>query len=264
MSDSCSVIRDSKVQESRKGDNGYVRSASIGNRRCMAWRVHSQRIHRCADSGWTWLALQLTSQIVTPCVEDDTMVSSQDMAKLRLFRARVEELFESGLVRSGITELSLKVSKGTLTYSGYDEDHYKSFIMTIRQFKMSGDDVNVDVICSIILAHCSDPQQRAWVQYSRDAWKKILSTDVAIILTGKRLTLNEAIELDWYGAGRFHSKAHKTQAFDSIPEPLRLHIKMEIQNALLHLMHMLANIDIILDVWLDSGTSVIPPPPTGP
>ena len=186
--------------------------------------------------------------------------------RLRIFRLRVQDLRESGLAKAGPTTLKLtlnprRTADGKAGFEGYDEDQFRAFIATLRQFIMNDEHCSFYSICNII--EKARPQQEnliTWVRYARDLWKKALQRSLfRYYVSGGEITVEKAIQLLLYGGGLIHTRPDRYDELEALPPGGKAHLKFMFQNALPDLYHALNIVDRVIYHWLDAPEEPVPP-----
>lgn len=96
--------------------------------------------------------------------------------RLRLFQQRVQDLRECGVVTQGIVKLSVTYplgrteAKSDVPFEGFERDHFRSAMQTLRQFLMDEESVHFYSVCNIIWTNCDRQELKEWVKYTRAIW----------------------------------------------------------------------------------------------
>ena len=184
--------------------------------------------------------------------------------RLRIFQLRVQDLRDSGLVTSGRTALKLTMSltpnaSGKARLEGYDEDHFRAFMQTLRQFTLQKDDIHFDRICNIIRRNCPSEELRAWLTYARGLWENTLGlSPFRYNVDGEEITVRRAMDLLLY-SGLSHTQLSEHDFVQSLPADGKNYLKFILETALLDLLHALHLVDAVLYHWLDHPEKPVPP-----
>src|SRR4051812_27651175 len=97
-----------------------------------------------------------------------TPLSSEENDLLRLYQHRVQDLRECGVVRQGQVTLSVNLPLGgpvdwdSVPFQGFDRDHFRSAMQTLRQFLLNDDAVSFFRICKLIRRRCDRSELVDW------------------------------------------------------------------------------------------------------
>lgn len=189
-----------------------------------------------------------------------TAPTDDELQKIRLFRERVDDLGQKGLVKAGKTKITVNIA-GVVpnVLEGLDEDHLASFLQTLRQFTLNNDPVHFYSICNLVYCKCDRPELRDWLVYVRSLWKQTMaSSPLGIGIDGHCPTIAEILELLLYG-GMVHSDPEKAEKIRNMPPPIQGFLKMTLVSGLGGLCHALVVMDKILWHWLDAPHEEVPP-----
>ncbi|WLD11908.1 hypothetical protein [Planctellipticum variicoloris] len=172
-------------------------------------------------------------------------LSADEERSLRLFRKRVQDLRECGVVTHGAVTLKVDFQFGgpldgdSIPFKGFDRDHFRSALSTLRQFLLNDDAVQFFKICKTIRRRCGRSELVAWSEYSRSFWKRTLESAPMNFRVGSKLyTVKDAIDLVLYGFVA-HTKAGSADEWDSISSGGKATIYFIVQRSLFDLFYCL-------------------------
>ena len=191
-------------------------------------------------------------------------LSPDELALLRLFQRRVQDLRECGAVTQGQVTLKVDFPLGglvdwdALPFKGFDRDHFRSAMQSLRQFLLNDDAVSFFRICKLIRRRCDRPELTNWSEYARSFWKQTLETAPLSFRVGSKLfTVKEAIDLMLYGF-LAHTKTDPAKEWDAISPGGKATIYFIVQRSLFDLFYGLNLVDSVILYWLDKPDTPIP------
>jgi hypothetical protein len=193
-----------------------------------------------------------------------TPLSPDENDLLRLYQRRVQDLRECGVVRQGQVTLSVNLPLGgpvdwdSVPFQGFDRDHFRSAMQTLRQFLLNDDAVSFYRSCKLIRRRCHRPELVEWSEYARSFWKRTLDTAPLSFRVGNKLfTVKEAIDLMLYGF-LAHTKTEPAKEWDAISPGGRATIYFIVQRSLFDLFYCLNLVDSVILYWLDKPDVPVP------
>lgn len=191
-------------------------------------------------------------------------LSSDEVELLRLFQRRVQDLRECGVVTQGQVTLKVDYPLGGLVdwdaipFKGFDRDHFRSAMQTLRQFLLNDDAVSFFRICKLIRRRCDRTELTNWSEYARSFWKRTLETAPLSFRVGSKLfTVKEAIDLMLYGF-LAHTKTEPAKEWDAISPGGKATIYFIVQRSLFDLFYGLNLVDSVILYWLDKPEAPVP------
>ncbi|HEY4760175.1 MAG TPA: hypothetical protein VIH42_06315 [Thermoguttaceae bacterium] len=183
---------------------------------------------------------------------------------LRLFQKRVQDLRECGLIKQGSVTLRVNLPLGgtvdsdEIPFEGFDRDHFRSAMQTLRQFILNNDAVNLNKICKLIRRRCDRQELVEWSEYARSIWKKTMKTAPLCFHVGSKLyDVKAAIDLLLYSF-LSHTDIEKAKEWEQLTPGAKATIYFIVQDALLDLFYCLHIVDSIIMYWLDKPEADIP------
>lgn len=188
--------------------------------------------------------------------EADFEAATDEEDLLRKFQRRVWDLEDCGLVKSDAKRLTVHIAGQQQGLVGLDQDHFRSFSITLRQFLMMGrGDVPVSRVCNIIERCCPHARLVGWNRYNRDVWAEVLQTPMGIAVDNGTGPTNYSFEKFfklWLYSGTFHSDDAEERKLRSMPGLAPDALMMLMQRRLPGIMQVLQNISEVIRIWLDS------------
>jgi len=188
------------------------------------------------------------------------MLTEEERARLRLFRSRTKDLRSCGLIRGGPTTVTVHIA-GRIpdeVVEGLNEDHLKSFLVTLRQFTLQGETVNFESVCNLIRRSCERQELLPHVDGARARWRDALNSPIGMSLNGKKYSVEELLKLLLYG-GVVHSDLDKSPAVDALSAPVRGLFRLFLVRQLNSVIRPVVVLDAVIDAWLDNPTTPFPP-----
>src|SRR5688572_6970052 len=97
-----------------------------------------------------------------------TELRPDERERVDLFRARVNDLGNKGLVRAGKLTVTVHLSGPVPELlSGVDHDYLESFLQTLRQFTLQKDDVHFLSVHNIVSRRCARQELQEWLLYTK-------------------------------------------------------------------------------------------------
>ena len=193
-----------------------------------------------------------------------TRLAADEEKSLRLFQRRVQDLRECGVVTQGEVTLKVDFPLGgmvdwdSVPFKGFDRDHFRSAMQTLRQFLLNDDAVSFFRICKLIRRRCDRPELVNWSEYARSFWKRTLETAPLSFRVGNKLfTVKEAIDLMLYGF-LAHTKTEPAKEWDALSPGGKATIYFIVQRSLFDLFYGLNLVDSVILYWLDEPNTTIP------
>jgi hypothetical protein len=193
-----------------------------------------------------------------------TRLSPDEKTLLRLFQRRVQDLRECGVVTQGQVMLNVDLSLGgsvdwdAIPFKGFERDHFRSAVQTLRQFLLNDDAVSFFRICKLIRRKCDRAALVNWSEHARSFWKRTLETAPLSFRIGSKLfTAKEAIDLMLYGF-LAHTKMEPAKEWDAISPGGKATIYFIVQRSLFDLCYGLNLVDSVILYWLDKPDAPIP------
>ena len=197
-------------------------------------------------------------------------VTDKQTSCLRLFMQRLQELLDSPVTKSGRKSLGVisetifgDKTETTVVCDGHDEDDFKSFFTTFRQFTMPKEEaVHFGDACKIVLDNCDREELKKWVRYAEARWDALLDGKpvVGFSLNGDEYTNGKLLKL-WLYSGRFHTDIAKAKLWDSLPEKAQIDAALSIQALTPKLVNCLVTVGSVIRWWLDEPDAEVPTPP---
>jgi len=191
-------------------------------------------------------------------------LSADEESLLRLFQRRVQDLRECGVVKQGQVTLKVdfplggKVDWDSVPFTGFDRDHFRSAMQTLRQFLLNDDAVCFTKITKLIRRRSGRAELVAWSEYARSFWKRTLETSPLSFQVGSKLfTVKNAVDLMLYGF-LAHTKTDPAKEWDSLSPGGKATIYFIVQRSLFELFYCLNLIDSVILYWLDQPDAPIP------
>ncbi len=191
-------------------------------------------------------------------------LSADEVSLLRLFQRRVQDLRECGVVTQGQVTLKVNFPLGgqvdwdSIPFTGFDRDHFRSAMQTLRQFFLNDDDVCFSRIVKLIRRRCGRPELVEWSEYARSFWKRTLDTAPLSFQIGSKLfTVKASIDIMLYGF-LAHTKTQPAKEWEAISPGGKATIYFIVQRSLFDLFYCLNLVDSVILYWLDKPESVIP------
>ena len=193
-----------------------------------------------------------------------TRLSPDEEALLRLFQRRVQDLRECGVVTQGQVTLKVDFPLGcsvdwdSVPFKGFDRDHFRSAMQTLRQFLLNDDAVSLNRICKLIRRRCDRAELVNWSKYAQSFWKRTLETAPLSFRVGSKLfTVKEAIDLMLYGF-LAHTKTEPAKEWDTISPGGKATLYFIVQRSVFRLFYALTLVDSVILYWLDKPDAPIP------
>jgi hypothetical protein len=193
-----------------------------------------------------------------------TRLSPDEEESLRLFQRRVKDLRECGVVTQGEVTLKVDFPFGgmvdwdSVPFKGFDRDHFRSAMQTLRQFLLNDDGVSFFRICKLIRRRCDRPELVNWSEYARSFWKRTLETAPLSFRVGSKLfAVKEAIDLMLYGF-LAHTKTEPAKEWDALSPGGKATIYFIVQRSLFDLFYGLNLVNSVILYWLDEPETPVP------
>ena len=193
-----------------------------------------------------------------------TRLSPDEEESLRLFQRRVQDLRECGVVTQGEVTLKVDFPLGgmvdwdSVPFKGFDRDHFRSAMQTLRQFLLNDDAVSFFRICKLIRRRCDRSELVNWSEYARTFWKRTLETAPLGFRVGSKLfTVKEAIDLMLYGF-LAHTKTEPAKEWDALSPGGKATIYFIVQRSLFDLFYVLNLVNSVILYWLDEPNTPVP------
>jgi hypothetical protein len=144
-------------------------------------------------------------------------------------------------------------------FEGFDRDHFRSAMQTLRQFLLNEDAVYFQKVCKIIRRKSSRPELVEWSEYERSVWMRTLeATPLSFKVGDKLFTVKEAIDLMLYGF-LAHTKIRPAKEWDSMSPGAKATIYFIVQRSLFDLFYCINLVDSVTMFWLDKPDTPVPP-----
>ena len=193
-------------------------------------------------------------------------LGATETEQLSLFEQRVEDLRNSGLANAGATSLTVRMTFGEVPgqsagFEGYNEDQFRSFMQTLRQFTMEKEPVFFYRICNIVRRRCTRTELLEWTNAARHLWAKTMkSSRVGLQVGSKAFDVEKGMELLWYG-GFAHSDTGRCQEWERLSPGGRATVRFIVQHSITELLKCLHIIDSVIFLWLREPSMRVPPVP---
>lgn len=188
-----------------------------------------------------------------------TPLTTEEETLLRLFQKRVQDLRECGVVTQGEVTLKVDYPLGGLVdwdsvpFSGFDRDHFRSAMQTLRQFLLNDDDVSFFRICKLIRRRSGRPELAEWSEYARTFWKRTMETAPLSFRVGEKVfTVKNAIDVMLYGF-LSHTKTDPAKEWESISPGGKATIYFIVQRSFFDLFYCLNLVNSLIIHWLDKA-----------
>lgn len=157
-----------------------------------------------------------------------------NIEQLKLYRARVEELTDTRLIRNGLNP-GITISWDRMSGLQFksrepDEEDLRSFLLTFRQFVSDKEPVFLNKIYNICQRDIRSDKLKVRLSESRAAWKLAQKrSGLKLIFNGRELTPEYVTDL-WINGYYFHNDEAKISKLKS----LLPHEKMLVRNQFLN------------------------------
>ena len=193
------------------------------------------------------------------------MLLPDEESLLRRFQRRVQDLEACGLVKSSARRLTVHLVGPAQGLVGLDQDHFRSFCITLRQFFMMGSgDVPVGRVCNIIELKCPDERLVGWNRHYRESWAVVIRTPFGVAVddgTGpKDYSFEEFFKL-WLYSGTFHSDDEREEKLRAMPGFAPDVLMMLMQGRLPGILQILRSMSEVIRIWLDAPGEPVDEPP---
>jgi len=192
-------------------------------------------------------------------------ISSEDIERLRTFQKRVDDLFDCGFVSTPTSPtVKLHIRRGSFGggISDHDEDDFRSFVMTLRQFTLQREPVHFERICNILRnpANHVPSALYPWVGEARDVWRATLRSTGQPTFSkgGKTFTVADALDLLWHGQ-MIHSDSEKGKELESMSGVGLGQLRFLIHQSVRRLLRALDTVSTGIGHFLDFPEWPIPP-----
>ncbi len=192
-------------------------------------------------------------------------ITAPEIERLRIFQERVQDLRDSGLARSGPITLRVTFALGRAAsaatpFEGYDEDHFKAYLTTLRQFTLNEDPAHFYSICNILYRRLDRDDLRPWIAHARESWKLVMKSFPFKFRVGDSDPITVKDSLDYLLYGKYvHTDPGKRQFMQSLTDGGRAALKYFVQRSLPTLFDIVAVLDSVIHIWLDAPTTPVPP-----
>ena len=191
-------------------------------------------------------------------------ISSEDSERLRTFQKRVDDLFDCGFVSTPTNPtMKLHIRRGSLDggISDHDEDDFRSFVMTLRQFTLQREPVHFERICNILRkpANGAPSALYPWIDEAREVWRATLryTGEPTFTRGGKTFTVAHALDLLWHGQ-MIHSDSEKGKELDSMSGFARGQLRFLMHQSAHRLLRALDRVSTCIGHFLDFPERDIP------
>lgn len=191
------------------------------------------------------------------------LLTKDDRDRIEIFKQRVQNLRDSRLLNTA--KVTFKVSRGLgamedpeTPFEDYDEEQFRSFLQTFRQFTLSDEPAYFYCICNLIEKHCGDDNLKAWERHARASWRAIWAQNsLSYSLSGEQITVEKAFSLLLY-EGITHTDLDKWRKLSSLPTGARGPLYWIVQRSLGDLFQCLRIVDSVIFYWIDSPGQPVP------
>jgi len=141
---------------------------------------------------------------------------------LRLFIERAEELRTSTFIQSGFVPHLHAGRSGTVpaetTISEPDEDDFRSFLLTYRQFISNDEPIYIYKAFKLCHTHITDPKGRMLLANARKEWRTLEEGDMLrLVEKGKEISPTETQDL-WINGYYFHNDQDKRKRLNALSD----------------------------------------------
>ena len=185
-----------------------------------------------------------------------------EFKKLRAYQERVDQLRKLGIAHSGPQKLTVSMGLGRsgdrAEFHGYDEDHFRSAMVLLRQFLANDEDIRFGHICDLIEKNCSRPRLSAWQRWARKLLQDTLkSSPLNYRVGGEIITVERALDL-YFNAELAHTDIEKWDYLKSLSVGGRATLRWILQHSLLNLFHAVQVVDSVIFYWIDNPDEEVP------